>query len=475
MRRVVVFASLAAGLMLWLVPAAVRADDDFATYFQTSQVAIMKLHMDGTDQSQAIAPMLDEMRKRALLETEGKERYDALHWMVQQYQEVNQQSVAASVCEALTTDKSVPPEDLHGLQTQLVRLYAESGNPDKSATVLSGLLKDPQTTSDEKSQLVADTLPALMDGKGWAAAQKIGEQALEQKLGNERDLYAAVAKSAMEAGDYQQGVKAYETLRNQYAGDMNPFALLQCDKDLLFCRKDGKADTVDYLADLSLLLDKYKADPQASAALGGSLLTEYATLAQGWLGVAQAYAARGEASPISVDLAREKALQIALTVYEALDALSEEQQRRMPNYQDPLLNAGFAAIESLTASGRIGEARALLERLKAKMPPDVKVFADRIQLETTYLADVEEKANRPSPAPGLETATATPAAPVKPRPTRATQPAAQTPPPPAPAASAAAAAGSGGIGGGTVALIAVLLAAAVLLLVLAMRKPKASS
>jgi hypothetical protein len=458
--------------MLWLAPAAVRAQDDFATFFEQKQAAIMRLHSLGTDQSRAIAPLLDEMRKRALEEPEGKERYDALHWMVEQYEQVGQAAAAATICESLTTDKSASPQDLHGMQVELVRLYGESGSPDKAATVLSGLLNDSQTPKDEKSQLVATTLPPLMDSHGWAAAEKVAEQALADGLGNPRDLYAAIGKSAMEAGDYEKGTKAYETLRNQYAGDMNPFGLLQLDKDLLRCHQDGKVDSVEYLADLALLLDKYRTDPKASEALGGSLLTEYAALAQGWLGVAQAYAVRGEASPVSAEAARDKALQIALTAYEALDALSEDQQRHMPNYQTPLIDACFAAIESLTASGRFDEAKALLARLKAKMPPDVQMFTDRMQLETTYVAQAEEKASRPSPTPGPEIAAATPLAPVPPRPIRTAQPIARTPLAAAPVASAAAAAGPGGMGAGTVGLIVALLAAAALLLVLAMRKPK---
>lgn len=479
-----IVAVLTAVFLGWVLAtaAAVAADSDFATFLAEKQEAIQKLRDSETPQKDVIAKILMEVQTRALAEPKGDERNGAYFWLAQQFITVDDKSAAATLYETLANDESTPPESRHRLQSQMAQLFADTGQFDKSTAALAWLLNDPATTHDEKSNLLTSALDGYQVQQAWSAIWTVGQEAEKLGLGGDRGFYMALSRADMEVGDFKGGAQAYEKLLNSPGAPMPPRMTLDYDKNLALCRNEGKTETVEYLQDLARVLGNYKAAPQLRQEIEGRLLDEELALAQGWLGIAQAYAARGEDSPVPLDQARQKAVEMASSAFEGLDALSKEDQDNMVDFNGSLMKGCFTAAASLASVGRTEEGLALLERLRKRLPAGDTALGDKIDIEGRRLYVLAEAAKLPlakaTPAPPPPM----PAPAAAPLPARTAKPAspASVPKPgngatDTPSVGTAPQTGeaqNGGMGAGTVALVLVLVGAAVLLLVLAMRKPK---
>lgn len=485
MRRTLVswFRVVTLAWMLALV-GAIAVADDLGTFLAEKTDALEKLRAAGTTSGDSITAILDEVASRVQSLPEGGDRTGGTQWLAMQYAKLGNNAKAAETLDSLGKDSGLSAEVLRNSQIQAARYWSQAHDSEKANDRWNTLLNDSTIDADAKNGIVTDALDSARASGDWQGVCTLAKAALDLGVGDRRDVYTAMGKAAIEVGDYKLGEQAYQSYHTEFPDAIPPRLMYDYDKQAALCHNEGKTDTVGYLDDMKRLLDNYKSDDKTRADMGGRLSEEYAALGQKWMGIAKAYADRGEDSPLPLDETRQKAVELASAAFEGLDALTKEQQDNMVNFNTSLMSACFTAAESLATLGRVTEGQALLERLKAKLPESESdpAIAERILVESRKLPLVAAEAQKPVvkatpiPTPGPMVAAAAPADTIQPTPLRmprttAAKAPGETAAPTLPA-SVPEAAGQGGMGAGMVALIVLLVAAAAALLLLAMRKPK---
>jgi hypothetical protein len=460
--------------------ASAAIADDMSTFLAEKTDALQKLRSTGAVSGEQITAILDEVSARVQALSKGADWANGTKWLATQYGTTGNNAKAAETLDSLGTDSGLSAEDLRNAQIQSACYWSQAHEPDKASERWTAFLSDPSLDPGIKNDILTGAIDSSRSVGDWQSICTLGKTALAQALGDKRDIYIAMGKAAIAVGDYQLGEQAFQNYHNEFPTDLPPRLMFDYDKQATLCHNEGKTDTVGYLEDLGRLLDNYKSDDKTRTDMGGYLSNEYAALGQKWVGIAKAYADRGEDSPVPLDEARQKAVALGRAAFEGLEGLTKEQQDNMVHFNTSIMDACFGAAESLATVGQVTAGQALIERLKAKLGDEAESdpdIAERIKVETRKLPMVADAALKPiikaTPisTSGPEVAAATPAATIAPTPVRSPRTTPARTPAAAPDAAAAPVA-QGGLGAGTVALIAMLLAAAVGLVFLAMRKPK---